>query len=86
MLIFWRTKDRPICDWPSQRKRSLDHFCHPDHYQFWALVLLTDSTTVFTGLFLAVGLAALYPFTKRYTYYPQVALGAAYSCSIFTRL
>src|SRR5690554_7692226 len=47
----------------------------------FGLVLLTNSHTVYWA-FLAVGLAALYPFTKRYTYYPQVALGAAYSCSI----
>ena len=44
-------------------------------------MLLTNRQTVYWAC-LAVGLAALYPFTKRYTYYPQVALGAAYSCSI----
>jgi len=45
------------------------------------LVLFTNITTVymsFGGLFLA----ALYPFMKRYTYLPQVFLGAAFSWAI----
>lgn len=46
-----------------------------------ALLLFTNLLTFYWS-FLAVFLAFLYPFTKRYTYYPQLFLGAAYSCSI----
>lgn len=45
------------------------------------LLFFTNMLT-FYWAFLAVFLAFLYPFTKRYTYYPQLFLGAAYSCSI----
>lgn len=47
----------------------------------FGLVLFTNTTTIymsFGGLFLAV----LYPFMKRYTYLPQVFLGAAFSWAI----
>jgi 4-hydroxybenzoate polyprenyltransferase len=46
-----------------------------------ALVLCTNSTTIWLS-FGAVALAACYPFMKRYTYYPQVVLGAAFSWGI----
>ena len=42
------------------------------------LVLLTNATTILLSLGGLV-LAASYPFMKRYTYYPQVVLGAAFS-------
>jgi 4-hydroxybenzoate polyprenyltransferase len=42
------------------------------------LVLLTNSLTVWLS-FGGLALAACYPFMKRYTYYPQVVLGAAFS-------
>ena len=45
------------------------------------LVLCTNSQTVWLS-FGAVALAFCYPFMKRYTYYPQVVLGAAYSWGI----
>ena len=45
------------------------------------LVLLTNALTI--GLsFVAILLAITYPFMKRYTYLPQVVLGAAFSMSI----
>lgn len=75
-----RTKDRPIVSGRVSAKEALLTFAILIGCSF-VLVLLTNSQTVYWS-FLAVGLAALYPFTKRYTYYPQVALGAAYSCSI----
>ncbi|MFK7976037.1 MAG: 4-hydroxybenzoate octaprenyltransferase [Halioglobus sp.] len=47
----------------------------------FALVLLTNPLTI--GLsFVAVALAATYPFMKRYTHLPQVVLGAAFSWGI----
>lgn len=75
-----RTKDRPIVSGRVSAKEALITFFVLIAVSF-GLVLLTNSQTVYWAL-LAVALAALYPFTKRYTYYPQVALGAAYSCSI----
>ena len=47
----------------------------------FALVLLTNRVTILLSLG-AVGLAAIYPFMKRYTHLPQVVLGAAFSWSV----
>jgi len=43
--------------------------------------LFTNVLTIIMSV-VAVALASLYPFMKRYTYYPQVMLGAAFSWSI----
>ena len=75
-----RTKGRPIVTGRVTAKEALIAFATLIAISF-VLVLFTSTQTVYWA-FLAVGLAALYPFTKRYTHYPQVALGAAYSCSI----
>lgn len=45
------------------------------------LVLLTNRMTVLLS-FGAVFLASIYPFCKRFTFYPQVVLGAAFSWAI----
>lgn len=45
------------------------------------LVLLTNKLTISLSL-IAILLATTYPFMKRYTYLPQVVLGAAFSMSI----
>lgn len=45
------------------------------------LVLFTNTLTMYWS-FAAIFLAAFYPFSKRYTYYPQLVLGMAYSCGI----
>lgn len=45
------------------------------------LVLLTDLQTILLS-FVALFLAAIYPFMKRYTYLPQVVLGAAFGWAI----
>ncbi|MET0330185.1 MAG: 4-hydroxybenzoate octaprenyltransferase [Dyella sp.] len=47
----------------------------------FALVLLTNRLTIELS-FVGAGLAALYPFTKRYTHLPQVVLGAAFGWAI----
>ncbi len=47
----------------------------------FGLVLLTNALTVQLS-FVAAALASIYPFTKRFTHFPQVALGAAFSCGI----
>jgi len=46
-----------------------------------ALVLLTNLNTIYLACG-AVIIAALYPFMKRYTYYPQIVLGFAFSWGI----
>ncbi|MBA6413620.1 4-hydroxybenzoate octaprenyltransferase [Parahaliea sp. F7430] len=47
----------------------------------FALVLLTNTFTVMLS-FVAVALTATYPFMKRYTHWPQLVLGAAFSWGI----
>ncbi len=77
---IWRTKNRPIASGRVQPKEALVAFTILVALSF-GLVLLTNALTVYLS-FMAVGLAFIYPFTKRYTYYPQLALGAAYSCGL----
>lgn len=47
----------------------------------FVLVLMTNLKTILLS-FVAVALAACYPFMKRYTHFPQVVLGAAFSWGI----
>ncbi|HED52182.1 MAG TPA: 4-hydroxybenzoate octaprenyltransferase [Gammaproteobacteria bacterium] len=47
----------------------------------FALVLLMNPLTIYLS-FVAVALAALYPFMKRYTNLPQVVLGAAFGWAV----
>lgn len=47
----------------------------------FVLVLFTNALTIKLS-FAGAALAALYPFTKRYTYMPQVVLGAAFGWAI----
>ena len=47
----------------------------------FGLVLMTNMLTVMLS-FAAAGLAVLYPFMKRYTHWPQLFLGAAFSMAI----
>ena len=46
-----------------------------------SLLLLTNLLTFKLAL-IAVALATVYPFCKRFTFYPQIVLGAAYSMAI----
>jgi len=45
------------------------------------LVCLTNLKTIYLA-FGALVIAAIYPLMKRYTYYPQIVLGIAFSCGI----
>ncbi|MDZ5603083.1 4-hydroxybenzoate octaprenyltransferase [Pseudomonas sp. RP23018S] len=75
-----RTADRPLAAGRITSREALTLFATLVGLSF-VLVLCTNATTV--GLsFGALALAACYPFMKRYTYYPQVVLGAAYSWGI----
>ena len=75
-----RTKHRPLVTGLISSKEALGVFA--------VLVLLSASLLVFLPIetfywsFGALGLATLYPFTKRFTYMPQFVLGAAFSWAI----
>jgi 4-hydroxybenzoate polyprenyltransferase len=76
----WRTNTRPIAAGHVSAKEALGVFAALSLIAF-ALVLTLDSFTVqlsFGGVFLA----ALYPFTKRFTHLPQLFLGAAFAWAI----
>ena len=75
-----RTADRPLAAGRVNAREALILFATLVGVSF-LLVLCTNATTVWLS-FGAVALAACYPFMKRYTYYPQVVLGAAYSWGI----
>lgn len=45
-------------------------------------LVLTLNTMTIAHSFVAVALAAAYPFTKRYTHFPQVVLGAAFGWAV----
>lgn len=72
-----RTKARPLASGRVSAREALILFAVLIALSF-ALVLLTNATTVWLS-FGALAVAALYPFMKRYTYYPQVVLGTAFS-------
>ncbi|MBP9960518.1 MULTISPECIES: 4-hydroxybenzoate octaprenyltransferase [Pseudomonas] len=75
-----RTAERPLASGKISGREALTLFALLVGVSF-ALVLCTNTTTVWLS-FGAVALASCYPFMKRYTYYPQVVLGAAYSWGI----
>lgn len=76
----WRTRNRPLASGRINAREALIAFAIMIGLSF-LLVLLTNGLTIGLSL-MAAALAAIYPFTKRYTYYPQLALGAAYSCGV----
>ena len=63
-----RTKNRPLATGRISPKEALLFFAVLVLLSF-GLVLCTNATTVWLS-FGALGVAALYPFVKRYTYYP----------------
>lgn len=75
-----RTRGRPLATGRITEQEALVLFAVLGLAAF-ALVLTLNRLTVYLS-FLGVVLAALYPFMKRYTHLPQLALGAAFSWSI----
>ena len=75
-----RTKLRPIPAGEATAKEALQLFTLLIVLAF-ALVLTLDIKTILLS-FVALLLAASYPFMKRYTHFPQIVLGAAFSWSI----
>ncbi|MEL0027962.1 MAG: 4-hydroxybenzoate octaprenyltransferase, partial [Perlucidibaca sp.] len=76
----WRTADRPIAAGRIRPGDALWVFAGLLGLSACLLLFLNRQT--FYWSFGAVALATLYPFMKRYTYLPQVVLGAAFSWAI----
>lgn len=75
-----RTRMRPLATGRVSVKEAL-LLCFVLAVASFILVLFLNPLTI--GLaFIGLGLAALYPFMKRLTYYPQVVLGFAYNWGI----
>ena len=72
-----RTEQRPLVSGKISSKEALVFFALLIGISF-LLVLCTNAPTIWLS-FGGLALAASYPFMKRYTYYPQVVLGAAFS-------
>ena len=75
-----RTSDRPITSGEISPKAALLLFIALGLAAF-ALVLLTNTLTIKIS-FIAIALAVVYPFTKRWTNLPQLILGLAFAMSI----
>ncbi|MCY1401298.1 4-hydroxybenzoate octaprenyltransferase [compost metagenome] len=72
-----RTAQRPLASGKITSREALVFFAVLVALSF-LLVLCTNVATIWLS-FGGLALAATYPFMKRYTYYPQVVLGAAFS-------
>jgi len=75
-----RTTHRPLVTGELSVKNALVFFSVLCLLSF-ILVLQTNELTIYLS-FGALALASIYPFMKRYTYLPQVVLGAAFACSV----
>ena len=75
-----RTRDRPITAGEISPKAALLLFFALVLVAF-ALVLLTNTLTIKIS-FIALALAVLYPFSKRWTNLPQLILGLAFAMSV----
>jgi 4-hydroxybenzoate polyprenyltransferase len=75
-----RTAGRPIASGRVTPREALLVFAALLAFAF-VLVLFTNRLTIQLS-FAGAALAAIYPFTKRWTYLPQVVLGAAFGWSI----
>ncbi|MFM1892106.1 MAG: hypothetical protein RLZ44_1183 [Pseudomonadota bacterium] len=75
-----RTQGRPLATGRASPREAIGVFVVLSLVAF-ALVLLLNPKTI-AHSFIAVGLAALYPFTKRYTHMPQLFLGLAFGWAV----
>jgi 4-hydroxybenzoate polyprenyltransferase len=76
----WRTENRPLATGALTAKQALLTFVVLALIAFM-LVLLLNPFTIALSL-VAVLLAAVYPFMKRFTYLPQLVLGMAFGWAI----
>ncbi|NVJ49654.1 MAG: 4-hydroxybenzoate octaprenyltransferase [Gammaproteobacteria bacterium] len=75
-----RTRTRPLARKTVTTQEAIGLFVVLALLAF-ALVLTLNLLTVQLS-FVAIGIASLYPYMKRYTYFPQLILGAAFAWSI----
>jgi 4-hydroxybenzoate polyprenyltransferase len=75
-----RTRDRPLAARKIRPGEAIVVFLLLSLSAF-GLVLLTNKLTIQLS-FIGLALAAIYPFTKRHTYMPQVVLGAAFGWAV----
>lgn len=75
-----RTKNRPIATGLVSEKEALGVFWALVFLAFLLVLLLNWQTILIS--FVAVTLAAVYPFMKRHTHLPQLVLGAAFGCAV----
>jgi 4-hydroxybenzoate polyprenyltransferase len=75
-----RTSQRPLATGIVQPREALVVFAILSLIAF-ALVLTLNAKTI-AHAFVAVTLAAVYPFTKRYTHMPQLVLGVAFGWAV----
>ena len=75
-----RTSERPIASGRVTPREALTVFAVLSLIAF-ALVLLLNLKTILMS-FVAVSLAAIYPFMKRHTHVPQVVLGMAFGWAV----
>lgn len=75
-----RTENRPMAAGRISSRAALTFFFALILLAF--LLVLTMNTLTIMLSFVAVGLAACYPFMKRYTHLPQVVLGMAFGWAI----
>jgi len=79
-LLVARTKDRPLTSGKISAKEALAVFAVLSLIAFFLVLQLNRNTILLSVV--AVILAASYPFMKRYHYFPQVHLGAAFAWAI----
>lgn len=75
-----RTKDRPLTSNKIKLNHAIILLLLLVSIAF-VLVLFTNPKTIFIAVIAAMT-ALLYPFMKRYTHWPQLVLGIAFSCAI----
>ncbi|MEM0910604.1 MAG: 4-hydroxybenzoate octaprenyltransferase [Pseudomonadota bacterium] len=75
-----RTKDRPLATGEVSEQEALQLFILLISLSFLLVLTLNWQTILLS--FVALLLASVYPFVKRYTHFPQIVLGAAFSWSI----
>jgi len=76
----WRTENRPLATGALTAKQAVLAFVTLSLLAF-LLVLFLNPFTIMLSL-VAVMLAAIYPFMKRFTYLPQLVLGMAFGWAI----